>query len=85
MSKTEGELISVIEKDVTKISGDNSEQSILKIEDTLEQELNKNNIIEEDEKIIISNQDGADKTSYKKFSGEQCMVKKTDGEWRKFV
>eukprot|EP00111_Clytia_hemisphaerica_P017818 TCONS_00052684-protein len=24
----------------------------------------------------------SDKTSYKKFSGEQCMVKKTDGEWQ---
>lgn len=25
------------------------------------------------------------KTSYKKFSGEQCMVQKPDGEWRKFI
>lgn len=24
------------------------------------------------------------KTSYKKFSGEQCMVQKPDGEWREY-
>lgn len=43
--------------------------------------------IPEDDKIQISTTDcfsagGADKTSYKKFSGEQCMVKKADGEWQ---
>lgn len=46
--------------------------------------------IPEDDKIQISTTDcfsagGADKTSYKKFSGEQCMVKKADGEWRKIL
>lgn len=43
----------------------------------------------EDEKPAANNVDGfapgTDKTSYKKFSGEQCMVKKTDGEWRKLL
>lgn len=43
----------------------------------------KNN---EDEKPAVDGfTPGTDKTSYKKFSGEQCMVKKTDGEWRKIL
>ena len=62
-------------------SGNKQEENLLNIKS----DKPKNN---EDEKpatnIVDGFTPGTDKTSYKKFSGEQCMVKKTDGEWRKF-